>query len=96
MHPVELQIDSNAIANTGTPGNRATTTVADLVGQGLHAQLSTQSLLTGLLYVDLDLRSTPGQPVRRRSDGLTQPHAAHDPAVAAEAVAERRPHPAAG
>lgn len=70
--PVELQIDSNAIANTGTPGNRATTTVADLVGQGLNAQLSTQSLLTGLLYVDLDLRSTPGQPVRRRSDGLTQ------------------------
>ena len=58
--PVELEIE------------RATTTVADLVGQGLNAQLSTQSLLTGLLYVDLDLRSTPGQPVRRRSDGLTQ------------------------
>lgn len=59
--PVQLEIESDRIAAAnGVPGAVG---VADLVAQGLSAQLATQSLLTGLLYVDLDLRS--GQPVRR-------------------------------
>lgn len=44
--PVRLMIEREAFG--GVP-------VAELVGQGLTAQLALQSLLTGLLYVDLDL-----------------------------------------
>jgi paraquat-inducible protein B len=52
--------------------------VADLVAQGLTAQLSMQSLLTGLLYVDLDLRpagvvtATPRPRTGRRRRGLPE------------------------
>lgn len=54
--PVEIEIDRERIAAAnGTP---APLGVSDLVTQGLSAQLATQSLLTGLLYVDLDLRAT--------------------------------------
>jgi paraquat-inducible protein B len=42
-----------------------------LVAQGLSAQLATQSLLTGQLYVDLDLRPG-GKPARRNADGLVE------------------------
>lgn len=52
--PVEVEIERDRI--TGGTGTGSSITVADLVAQGLTAQLSTQSLLTGLLYVDLDLR----------------------------------------
>lgn len=59
--PVEMDIERERIA--GVDGVAGKVGVADLVAQGLTAQLSTQSLLTGLLYVDLDLR--PGTPGRR-------------------------------
>jgi paraquat-inducible protein B len=52
--PVEVAIDRDRIASVKGPDARVT--LADLVAQGLTAQLSMQSLLTGLLYVDLDLR----------------------------------------
>jgi paraquat-inducible protein B len=58
--PVELEIERDRIEDV--QGGNGSVTVADLVAQGLTAQLSTQSLLTGLLYVDLDLgrdRETP-------------------------------------
>lgn len=51
--PVELEIERDRIEDV--QGGDGAVSVADLVAQGLTAQLSTQSLLTGLLYVDLDL-----------------------------------------
>lgn len=59
--PVQLEIERDRIAAVN--GAAGPVGVTDLVAQGLSAQLSTQSLLTGLLYVDLDLR--PGAPARR-------------------------------
>lgn len=56
--PVQLEIDRDRISAVN--GATGAVGVADLVAQGLTAQLATQSLLTGLLYVDLDLR--PGAP----------------------------------
>ena len=56
--PVVAELDRNLIRDLqGNPGGtQASLSLAALVGRGLTAQLSTQSLLTGLLYVDLDLR----------------------------------------
>lgn len=51
--PVELEIERDRIEDVH--GGNGAITVGDLIRQGLTAQLSTQSLLTGLLYVDLDL-----------------------------------------
>lgn len=51
--PVELEIERDRIEDVH--GSNGAITVSDLIRQGLTAQLSTQSLLTGLLYVDLDL-----------------------------------------
>lgn len=67
--PVELDIERDKIATVN--GSTATVSVADLVAQGLSAQLATQSLLTGLLYVDLDLRPVPaaGRPARAAASG---------------------------
>lgn len=50
--PVEIEIDRSRIAQA--TGAQAPMTVAQLVQQGLSARLGTQSLLTGLMYVDLD------------------------------------------
>lgn len=71
--PVEIEIERDRIA--AADGQGAGVTVADLVAQGLTAQLSTQSLLTGLLYVDLDLRPAPAgarPPAPRSSGGVTE------------------------
>lgn len=57
--PVEIEIDRGLIGSV--TGGAAPATVEALVEQGMTAQLSMQSLLTGLLYVDLDLgRGAPG------------------------------------
>lgn len=67
--PVEIEIERDKIGSLQGKGGGVT--VADLVAQGLSAQLSIQSLLTGLLYVDLDLR--PGLPARRGVAGSGLP-----------------------
>ena len=62
--PVVAELDRNLIdemqappgGRPASPAASTSLTLAALVAQGLAAQLSTQSLLTGLLYVDLDLR----------------------------------------
>jgi paraquat-inducible protein B len=67
--PVIAEVDSHAVRdNTGhrpADGDPLLAMPA-LVQRGLNAQLSMQSLLTGLLYVDLDLR--PGRPVTLRGN----------------------------
>lgn len=66
--PVELEIESGRITSIG--GGNGAVSVAELVRQGLTAQLSTQSLLTGLLYVDLDLRDkAPAATARSDAQG---------------------------
>jgi paraquat-inducible protein B len=67
--PVELEIDRHQIRSVMEPSS--TVSLPELVAKGLSAQLSTQRLLTGLLYVDLDLR--PG--VRTRSASVQAPRA---------------------
>lgn len=62
--PVVAELDGNAVQ--GLDGRQTDRDVAlalpALVQRGLTAQLSMQSLLTGLLYVDLDLRpQRPGE-----------------------------------
>ena len=52
--PVEVELDSERLRTIHGP--EIADPLAGLVQQGLSAQLATQSLLTGQLYVDLDLR----------------------------------------
>jgi paraquat-inducible protein B len=61
--PVELEIERDRIGGV----HAGALTVAELVAQGLTARLSTQSLLTGLLYVDLDLGRDADWPVPARA-----------------------------
>ena len=83
--PVVAELDRNLIDEMQGPAKarRSPLTLAALVAQGLTAQLSTQSLLTGLLYVDLDLRggapapatstgSRPGNGADKSADGLVE------------------------
>jgi paraquat-inducible protein B len=62
--PVIIGIDQNRVANQGIPaanlGNPEDLRRA--IAMGLRAQLATESFLTGLLYIDLDLH--PGAPAR--------------------------------
>ena len=61
--PVVAELDRNLIDEMQPTGSASPPlTVVALVAQGLTAQLSTQSLLTGLLYVDLELRPTASVP----------------------------------
>ncbi len=57
---VEAQLDDNNIQlrNGGTAQSEM---VEDMIGNGLRAQLNTQSLLTGLLYIQLDFH--PQSPI---------------------------------
>lgn len=59
--PVRVELERDGITTVHADGSRErrALTLADLVGRGLSAQLSLQSLLTGQQYVDLDLR--PGK-----------------------------------
>jgi len=62
--PVIIELDEGRILKRGASyinvGNPAGMKLA--ISRGLRAQLSTESLLTGLLYVDLDMH--PGSPAR--------------------------------
>lgn len=65
--PVEVELDRDAIR-----GNGAAVSVATLVAKGLRAQLGLQSLLTGQLYVDLDLRPEREASLRGAPAGLVE------------------------
>jgi len=72
--PVVAELDGDAVS--GLDGQRADADVAlalpALVQRGLSAQLAMQSLLTGLLYVDLDLRPQRTAATRGAYRGLTE------------------------
>jgi len=72
--PVVAELDGDAVS--GLDGGPAKVDVAlalpALVQRGLSAQLSMQSLLTGLLYVDLDLRPNAKRSVRGTYGNLVE------------------------
>jgi len=54
--PVIVGIDRTMLVQQGGTGQALTQTgFEDMIARGLRAQLSTESILTGLLYIDLDL-----------------------------------------
>jgi paraquat-inducible protein B len=71
--PVVVELDRERIrlAGGGSAAQEPKVSLAALVERGLTGQLATQSLLTGQLYVDLDLRPTTKAEVRR-ADGLVE------------------------
>jgi paraquat-inducible protein B len=76
--PVVVALDSDAVSGLdgrSTAGDdNVVLGVPALVERGLSAQLSMQSLLTGLLYVDLDLRpERPGRLRGTRRDAVEIP-----------------------
>jgi paraquat-inducible protein B len=72
--PVVVEIDRGRILlpqGGRSAADDPALSLAALVGRGLTGQLATQSLLTGQLYIDLDLR--PGaRPQARSADGLVE------------------------
>ena len=79
--PVEVELDPAQIRTLGAGGaadaarepasSPSSVTLAMLIEQGLTGQLATHSLLTGQLYIDLDLRPgiVPAAPVARDPQG---------------------------
>lgn len=68
--PVVVTLERDVIRSLPGPagtGKASNLSLAALVAKGLRAQLSMQSLLTGQLYVDLDLR--PGGPAKSQGGG---------------------------
>lgn len=60
--PVTIEIDESQLKRKGASGEELRAGELDeLIRQGLRAQLNTESFLTGLLYIDLDLH--PNTPV---------------------------------
>jgi paraquat-inducible protein B len=74
--PVIVELDRGRIGDleAAAGGNARPLDLAALVQRGLAARLATQSLLTGQLYVDLDLRrgAAAAAPPAPRSDGLIE------------------------
>jgi phospholipid/cholesterol/gamma-HCH transport system ATP-binding protein len=54
--PVWADLESRSLRGLAENGDDGMAALSSLVGRGLTAQLSIQSLLTGQLYIDLDLR----------------------------------------
>lgn len=71
--PVVAALDRDRIHDLkgGSIADNPALSLPALVERGLSAQLATQSLLTGQLYIDLDLRPG-GQPARRAADGMVE------------------------
>lgn len=71
--PVVVELDRERIRTVGGTSAAAdpALTLPTLVANGLSAQLATHSLLTGQLYVDLDLRKG-GKPALRDASGLIE------------------------
>lgn len=72
--PVVVGLDSNVVS--GLDGKRANMDVGlalpALIERGLSGQLATQSLLTGMLYVDIDLRPQRESSVRGTYEGMIE------------------------
>src|SRR5229473_6313827 len=61
--PVIIDVDRSQLRARGGSGEALETAgFDDLIKQGMRAQLATESLLTGLLYIDLDLH--PNTPIK--------------------------------
>jgi paraquat-inducible protein B len=58
--PVIIEIDHDRITSLGGPREQGDTTLRDLIAAGMRAQLKPQSMVTGLLLVELNLH--PDQP----------------------------------
>ena len=70
---VILNVDSSQLRAMGGTGQALSAHgFADLVSQGLRAQLNVESLLTGLLYIDLDLH--PNTPLTLSLEPGTSPY----------------------
>ena len=70
--PVEVELDPAQIGTLGaSAASDAALSLSTLLEQGLTGQLATHSLLTGQLYIDLDLRPglVPAAPVARDAQG---------------------------
>lgn len=70
--PVVAELESDAIRGLDGVRNGASQALPALLERGLSAQLSMQSLLTGQLYVDLDLRPRQVAALRGTKSGLTE------------------------
>jgi len=60
--PVTAMLNRDAVLQLGSSQPNAAQAISLLISQGLSAQLANQSLLTGQLYVDLDLRPNQIKP----------------------------------
>ncbi|MBY0410266.1 MAG: MlaD family protein [Burkholderiaceae bacterium] len=82
--PVRIELDASRVRQLvgGEGGDGNSTGIAALVQQGLVARLSTQSLLTGQLYVDLDFDPTRTVRTADTPNQSTPPRTAEIPTVA--------------
>lgn len=70
--PVVAELDGNAVRGMGGRHAQSGLVLPTLVQRGLNAQLSMQSILTGLLYVDLDLRPEAASSLRQPAGDLVE------------------------
>lgn len=71
--PVVAEVERGVVrGGRGASAEEARPSVHTLVGQGLRAQLATQSILTGQLYVDLDFRPGRDAVTLGARDGATE------------------------
>jgi paraquat-inducible protein B len=72
--PVVAELDRDRIRNLrgDSAADDPAVALSALVEHGLTAQLATQSLLTGQLYIDLDLRASAATVAARKRDGMVE------------------------
>jgi paraquat-inducible protein B len=64
--PVIIELDADKVSSLGAQTKPDPATVAGLIMLGLRAQLASESFVTGVLYVKLDL--FPGSKIRRKAE----------------------------